>query len=282
MIVPGVLQRLDPDRPLPLVFDSPHSGTAYPRDFTFAAPCELVRAAEDTHVEALFAAAPDHGATLLAALFPRSYIDTNRDVRDLDPALLDGDWPGPLQPGEKCKLGVGLIRRLAIPGVPMYARKLSVAEVRERIERFYLPYHDALAAIIDALHARFGVVWHVNCHSMGSRGNEMAPDGTSVRPDFALGDRDGTTCSPIFTDMVAQFLGGRGYRVALNDPYKGAEIVRRYADPPARRHCLQIEINRGLYMDERTRERAAGFAKLQDDMAALVRFLAGYVRAAIA
>lgn len=282
MIIPGVLQRHDPAMSLPLIFDSPHSGTTYPADFTFAAPCELVRAAEDTHVEALFEAAPEHGATLLAALFPRSYIDANRHVYDLDPALFEGNWPGPLQPGEKSRLGVGLIRRLAIPGVPMYAHRLSVAEVRARIEKYYLPYHDALAGIVDTLYARFGALWHVNCHSMGARGNEMGPDGNAVRADFVLGDRDGTTCSPVFTDLVAQFLRDRGYRVALNDPYKGAEIVRRYSDPTARRHCLQIEINRGLYMNELNRERSDGFSRVQSDMTALVRFLAGYVRSAIA
>lgn len=283
MHIPGVLTRIDPQAtPVPLVFDSPHSGTDYPADFGFSAPAALVRTAEDTHVDALFAAAPAHGATLLAALFPRSYIDLNRHLRDLDPDLLDGPWPEPLQPGEKSRLGIGLVRKLAVAGVPMYARKLPVAEVRTRIESYYLPYHDELARILDAVHARFGVVWHVNCHSMASRGSDITPDGAAARADIVLGDRDGTTCGPIFTDFVAAAFRDMGYDVKINDPYKGAELVRRYADPPARRHSLQIEINRRLYMDETSREKSAGFARLQADLSELVRRLAAFARAALA
>jgi N-formylglutamate deformylase len=279
MKIEGVLERFDPvAAPVPLVFDSPHSGMVYPEDFRFTAPDELVRTAEDTHVDALFAAAPAHGAALLVAHFPRSYIDTNRDVHDLDPELIDGVWPGKIMPGEKTKLGIGLVRRLAQPGIPMYDSKLSVAAIRHRIEKYYLPYHDELARIVDGVHGRFGAVWHINCHSMASRGSDITPDSGVERAEFVLGDRDGTTCAPEFTAAVEKFLSARGYQVKINDPYKGAEIVRRYADPPKRRHALQIEINRRLYMNERTRERSARFAELQSDLTALVRFLADYAR----
>jgi N-formylglutamate deformylase len=283
MKIDGVLERFDPaGAPVPLVFDSPHSGIVYPGDFGFTAPDDIVRMAEDTHVDALFAAAPAHGASLLIAHFPRSYIDVNRHVHDLDPDLIDGTWPGKLAPGEKTKLGIGLVRRLAQPGIPMYDRRLSVAAIRRRIETYYLPYHDELWRIIDALHARFGAVWHINCHSMASRGSDITPDGDMPRADFVLGDRDGTTCSPAFTGAVAEFLAAKGYDVKINDPYKGAEIVRRYADPPARRHSLQIEINRALYMNETTRVRSSGFAILQADLTGLIRFLADYARKAAA
>jgi N-formylglutamate deformylase len=279
MKIEGVLERFDPvAAPVPLVFDSPHSGIVYPEDFRFTAPDELVRTAEDTHVDALFAAAPAHGATLLVAHFPRSYIDTNRDVHDLDPELIDGVWPGKIMPGEKTKLGIGLVRRLAQPGIPMYDRKLSVAAIRHRIEKYYLPYHDELARIVDGVHGRFGAVWHINCHSMAARGSDITPDSGVERAEFVLGDRDGTTCAPEFTTAVEKFLSRRGHDVKINDPYKGAEIVRRYADPPKGRHSLQIEINRRLYMNERTRERSARFAELQSDLTALVRFLADYAR----
>src|SRR4051794_2560339 len=131
--IPSVLVRRDPVAPeVPLVFDSPHSGTEYPADFNHACPLAALRGAEDLYVEDLFGAAPEHGATLLAALFPRSYIDVTRDLADLDPALLDTPWPAPLSPGEKTKLGIGLIRRFAKPGLPVYDRKLTVAEAEAR------------------------------------------------------------------------------------------------------------------------------------------------------
>ena len=229
---PGVLLRRDPSTTLvPLVLDSPHSGVGYPADFRHAAPLEILRAAEDTHVDDLFGAAPTHGATLLAALFPRSYIDPNRHESDIDPDLLAEPWPTELAPGEKTKLGLGLIWRLAQPEVPVYDRKLPVAEIQARIDTYYRPYHAALSAVLDDRHARFGAVWHVNCHSMSARGSAMSPDNGRERADFVLGDRDGTTCGRDFTDTVFEWLKGRGYQVAINDPYKGVELVRRYSDP---------------------------------------------------
>jgi N-formylglutamate amidohydrolase len=274
--IPGILFRRDPTAPeVPLVFDSPHSGTVYPADFRFACPLAVLRMAEDAYVEELYGAAPQNGATLLAALFPRSYIDVNRDVGDIDPALLGAPWPGRLNPGEKTRLGMGLIRRLAKPEIPVYDRKLPVAEVERRIATCYAPYHAMLDAVCDRLHRKFGVVWHVNCHSMPAEGNRMSSDGPGARrADFVLGDRDGTTCDPEFTGFVARVLKGRGYGVKINDPYKGVELVRRQGRPAENRHSLQIEVNRALYMDERTQAKTEGFDRLKSDLTHLVEALA--------
>jgi N-formylglutamate deformylase len=267
--------------PVALVLDSPHSGTRYPADFDHLPPRALVRKAEDTHVDALYAAAPGVGATLIEALFPRAYIDPNRDVTDLDPAVVEDGWPGPLKPSRKTELGIGLIWRLAQGGVPMYARPLPVAEVERRIALCYEPYHAAVAAAIDERHRAFGAVWHIDCHSMPAVGDVMSDDPGRPRADFVLGDRDGTTCAPEFTAFVARTLAGMGYEVAINDPYKGVELVRRHGRPAERRHSLQIEVNRRLYMDEGTLERTAGFAALQADLTRLAEALADYVRAGL-
>lgn len=276
---PGVLFRHDPlIEPLPLVFDSPHSGRVYPADFRFTAPDYVVRTAEDTHVDELYAAAPRHGATLIGAHFPRAYIDPNRHLADIDASLIDGAWPGPLDPGEKTRLGLGLIWRLAKPDTPMYDRKLTVEEVSHRIERYYRPYHAALDGAADALHSRFGAVWHVNCHSMKSVGARNSPDAGKRRPDFVLGDRDGTTCEPEFTALVYEALAGMGYAVAINDPYKGVELVRKHGRPGEGRQSLQIEVNRARYMNEKTNEKVAEFDKLAENIGRLVGVIAGYVR----
>jgi N-formylglutamate amidohydrolase len=239
----------------------------------------VLRTAEDTYVHELYAAAPNHGATLIGALFPRSYVDANRHVADIDQALLAEPWPHPLNPGVKTKLGMGLIRRLAVPKLPVYSRKLGVAEVQARIDRYYHAYHAELQAAADRLHARFGGVWHVNCHSMKSVSNGMAAEGPGVaRADFVLGDRDGTTCAPELTKFVQRFLTKRGYDARINDPYKGVELVRRHGRPDENRHSLQIEVNRKLYMDEGRFERNGNFAKLKADLDALVAALAGFAR----
>ena len=275
-----ILRRHDPKRaPLPLVLDSPHSGTDYPADFDHLPPRMLVRQAEDTFVGELYAIAPEIGATLIEALFPRAYIDPNRNVADIDQALLAEPWPGPVTRSRKTELGIGLVWRLAQGGVPMYSRTLSVAEVERRIKRCYEPYHAAVTAAIDERHRQFGAVWHINCHSMPAVGDVMSDDPGRARADFVLGDRDGTTCEPELTAFVAKTLGAMGYKVAINDPYKGVELVRLHGRPAERRHSLQIEINRRLYLDEATLAKNAGYAKLQANLRRLLDALAGHVRA---
>ena len=272
-------RRHDPrDEPLPLVLDSPHSGKDYPADFAHLPPRDVVRQAEDSYVDELYAAAPAVGATLVEALFPRAYIDPNRSLADMDTALLDAPWPGPVAPSRKTELGIGLVWRLAHGGVPMYAGPLSVAEVEQRIAVCYEPYHAAVAQAIDERYLRFGAVWHLDCHSMPAVGDVMSDDPGRPRADFVLGDRDGTTCESELTAFVATTLRGMGYDVAINDPYKGVELVRLHGRPRERRHSLQIEVNRRLYLDEVTLEKHAGFASLQAHLRRLIEALAGYVR----
>ena len=152
-----------------MVFDSPHSGSHYPEDFRFSCALETLRRAEDAYVDELYAAAPAHGATLIGALFPRSYLDANRAVDDIDEALIDGVWPSPLRPSHSTRAGLGLIRRVARPSLPIYERKLAAAEILARIERCHTPYHRVLDEACSRLHREFGAVWHVNCHSMPSK-----------------------------------------------------------------------------------------------------------------
>jgi N-formylglutamate deformylase len=273
-VIEDVLVRDDPvGARLPLVLDSPHSGNRYPSDFGFICPFGALRQAEDTHVDELYAAAPEFGATFLSALFPRSYIDVNRAFDDIEPQLVDGPLPWLLNPTEKSAAGTGLIRRLCRPGMPMYGRKLTVAQVTERIERYYRPYHEQLACVIDRLHGQFGQVFHLNCHSMPSFGGIGGRDPV----DFVLGDRDGTTADSSFTDFVAGVLRDMGYRVRINDPYKGVELVRRYSNPAAGVHSLQVEVHRRLYMNEDTLEKHAGFDVLRADIHRLLTALCGHV-----
>jgi N-formylglutamate deformylase len=269
--LPGVLYVKAPQGPTrrPVLFDSPHSGSDYPEDFGHALPHDVLRRAEDAFVDELFQAAPDHGAALLAARFPRSYIDPNRALTDLDARLLAEPWPTPLAPGAKSRRGVGLIRRTVAQAHLVYDRALSVAEVRGRIDGYYQPYHATIQDLIDCLHGEFGRVFHVNCHSMVGGGPA----------DFVLGDRDGTTCGADFTAHVRETLEAMGYRVAVNDPLKGVELVRAYSAPEAGRHSLQIEISRALYMDEEKIAKTSGFERLRADLDRLIAAVAAFADA---
>jgi N-formylglutamate amidohydrolase len=272
--IPGVLWRRDPQTTeMPLVFDSPHSGSSYPEDFQFCCPLDVLRMAEDTYVDELYGAAPVLGATLIAAVFPRSYLDPNRAVDDLDSALIDGTWPSPLAPSHKTRSGLGLVRRVARPGIPIYDRKLRVDEIRARLDGYHAPYHRVLDEACQRAHCKFGVVWHVNCHSMPSQRSSKNGKKGGHCADFVLGDRDGTTCEPEFTDFVAQMLRGRGYTVRINEVYKGVEIVKRQGRPAMHRHSLQIEVDRALYMDQKTLEKSPGFDQVRADITELISAL---------
>jgi N-formylglutamate deformylase len=261
----------------PLVLDSPHSGTDYPDDFQSALPRELLRQAEDSFVDELYASGPDVGATLIAARFPRSYIDPNRSVLDIDASLLEGHWPGPAMPSPKTAKGIGLIWRILDTGESIYARKLAIDEVKRRIVDYHQPYQRAVKDALDRAHGHFGGVWHLNLHSMPAVSSNISEEGPGKpRADFVLGDRDGTTCEPEFTALVAGELRSMGYQVKINDPYKGVELVRAFSDPKAGRHSLQVEVNRRLYMDEKLRTRNAGFAELQGNLGRLLERVSAY------
>jgi N-formylglutamate deformylase len=262
----------------PLVLDSPHSGVDYPEDFGHACDMPALRQAEDTHVEKLYEFAPALGAAWIEALFPRSYLDANRNTTEIDTALLDGPWPDPVETDPaalaKVRLGKGLIWRLTDDGLPIYERRLSVAEVRARIDRCWKPYHAAVRAAIDAAHQRHGYSIHLNCHSMPAVASSHATGHPGmVHADFVLGDREGTSADPRLSRAVGEYLEGLGYSVAYNHPYKGVELVRRYSDPARHRHSLQVEVNRKLYMDERTLELNDGFPALKRDLQSLVERL---------
>ena len=264
---------------LPLVYDSPHSGRDYPDDFGSRLERSQLRRAEDAYVDQLIAGAPAQGATLIHARFPRAYIDVNRAEDDIDPRLLADAWPTTLRPGAKSAMHIGLIREIVTPGVEIYDRKLHREEIEQRIERYWRPYRTLLAQTIASLRGRFGRVLHIQWHSMKSVGNAATPDGPGAsRPDFVLGDRHGTTCAPEVLGLVANVLSERGCSVAINDPYAGGDVLAELADPSHGIECLQIEINRALYLDEASVTKTAGFADVESHVSELTRILTQHLR----
>lgn len=264
----GVFRVERPARPLPLVFDSPHSGREYPDDFGHACSTDALIRAEDNYVDDLFDCVPSAGGTLLAALFPRTYVDVNRAVTDIDTDMLHEPWPDDCRPTRRARSGTGLIRRTVRPGMAVYNRKLTVKEVKQRIEKYYEPYHNTLAVLLDENHGNHGQVWHLNCHSM-----------PSAQPDFCIGDRDGTSSSADFTHALYDFLKGLGYKVNINQPYKGVEILRRHGNPAGGRHSVQLEVSKALYWNETNLSRSPNYNVLKDDIQKLVLFCASWVEA---
>jgi N-formylglutamate amidohydrolase len=267
-------------RTLPLVVASPHSGADYPEDLLAASRLDplTLRRSEDSFVDALFAAAPELGAPLLAARFPRAYLDVNREPWELDPAMFADPLPNFVNTrSPRVRMGLGTIARIVASGEEIYARKLRFAEARRRVEGLYQPYHLELRRLVDESEATFGGYLLIDCHSMPSAAG--AAGGQDNGADIVLGDYNGASCAPRLVEAARAFLAGRGFAVGLNMPYAGGFTTGHYGSPRRGRHALQIEISRALYMDERQYTRTAGFVKIAADMTALVAHLGQVVEA---
>jgi N-formylglutamate amidohydrolase len=263
----------------PVVFASPHSGNVYPPDFVRQARLDAVglRRSEDAFIDALFDAAPRLGMPLLKARFPRAYVDANRGPWELDPGMFCDRLPDYVdRASPRAAAGLGTIARVVADGAEIYDGKLRFADVKRRIESLYMPYHAALAALLDGAFQRWSRCLLVDCHSMPST---AAHGAGGTRPDIVLGDCHGNSCDSAITALAEKRLRALGYLVARNDPYAGGFTTRRHGRPAQGRHALQIEINRGLYMDEASMEPRGYFATLAGHLETLMSALRDHMSA---
>ena len=266
----------------PLVFSSPHSGCVYPRRFLAATRLDALtlRRSEDAHVDALFASAQVLGAPLLRAHFPRAYLDVNREPYELDPRMFDGRLPGFANIRSlRVAGGLGTIARIVGEAQDIYFRRWPVEEALARIDGLYKPYHRRLHGLMQRARAEFGLSILLDCHSMPASAAAWEVSGSppaTRSADIVLGDRYGTSCDPAIIDLVDYQLRARGYMVRRNKPYAGGFITEHYGAPGNGWHAVQIEVNRGLYMDERNMQRHAGFAGLARDLGEMAQALADF------
>src|SRR6266404_4618702 len=279
----GVLDlRQPPRRAIPLVVASPHSGAEYPDDFVAASRLDplTLRRSEDSFVDAIFGAAPELGAPLLAARLPRAYLDVNREAWELDPAMFSDPLPSFVNArSPRVRMGLGTIARIVASGEEIYARKLRFAEARQRVDALYHPYHHALRRLVDETEANFGGYLLLDCHSMPSAAGVV---GGQDGADIVLGDCYGAACAPRIVEAARAFLAERNFSVGLNTPYAGGFTTGHYGDPRRGRHALQIEINRSLYMDERSYARKPGFDRMTVVMTGLIAHLGEVVQECLA
>lgn len=253
----------------PVLFNSPHSGQHYPKSFLEASRLDhiQIRRSEDTYVDELFQCATGRGAGFMRAFFPRAFLDVNREPYELDPSMFNGRLPAYANVRSiRVAGGLGTIARIVSDNEEIYAATLSVKDAIDRIESVYKPYHAALRDGLAAIRAQFGYAVLIDCHSMPSLGRTGIG---RTRPDFILGDRYGSSCSGPIINMVAGTLKSMGYSVGRNKPYAGGFITEHYGRPGEHLHALQIEVNRGLYMNETDYTRSSGFDRLADNLAIL-------------
>jgi N-formylglutamate amidohydrolase len=258
---------------VPVVFNSPHSGSTYPEDFLRVSRLEasMLRRSEDCYVDELFSAAVGCGAPLIQANFPRAYVDVNREPFELDPHLIEGPLPRHANTSSaRVAGGLGTIPRIVCEGEDIYYRKISLNEALARIAELYQPYHAALNDLLHRTRHSFGAAVLIDCHSMPS---SAAANSTSAasNPDIVLGDRHGNSCAEGVVHMLEQKLRAAGLRVLRNRPYAGGFITETYGRPAEGFHAVQIEINRAAYLDERTLARQMRFDDLKRKLAAVLK-----------
>ncbi len=235
-------------------------------------PVTDLRRTEDAFVDDLFADAPRYGAFLISACYARGVLDLNRDPHELDPGMFaDGPPRACAKPTPHVTAGLGCLPRIGASGKPIYARLLTREEGESRLAGIHDVYHGKLSELLADLHRRHERVLLVDCHSMPS-----AQPGRRKLSDIVLGDRHGSSCDDTVVTLIENYFRSQGLTVSRNAPYAGGYTTRRYGQPKQGFHAIQIEINRGLYMDEQTLVRAGGFQRLRT---ILDGFAANLVRA---
>jgi N-formylglutamate amidohydrolase len=253
----------------PFVWCSPHSGRVYPQAFLGATRLSplVLRKSEDCYVDELVSGVTQLGVPLLSARFPRAYLDVNREPYELDPELFEEPLPDYANTQSARVIGgLGTIARIVADGEDIYAKPLTLAAAFERIELLYKPFHEALAGLVEETFRRFGYAVLIDCHSMPS---SLMTSHAGARPAIVLGDRFGAACHPRLSSFVRESLTKLGYEVQMNRPYAGGFITEHYGRPARGIHALQLEINRGLYVNEQTLERASQFERVQNDLTRL-------------
>jgi N-formylglutamate deformylase len=257
----------------PVLFNSPHSGSVYPRGFLQSSRLDLgtLRRSEDSYVDDLIGGVVGRGYPLMHAHFPRCFVDVNREPYELDPRMFDGRLPSFANTRSmRVAGGLGTVARVVGDAQEIYEQRIPVDEAMRRIESLYKPYHRALRRLFTRIQRTFGAAVLVDCHSMPSSAGQKDE---RPRPDFVIGDRYGTSCVPLVAECVDRALRGMGYTVSRNKPYAGGFITEHYGNPAVGLHAVQLEINRALYMDERRYQRGSGFAGLAVDLELLASHL---------
>ncbi len=245
----------------PLVCCSPHSGRLYPAEMMALSALDRlqIRRSEDAYVDGLVEGAPTHGAPLLLARHARAYVDLNRAPYELDPQMFAGPARTPCTRTARAAAGLGSVARVVGEGCEIYREPLAFTEAEARLERVHAPFHGELARLMDAAVARSGCAVLLDWHSMPAAAVAGGRDG----PQVVLGDRHGASASPAVARRVEAEFVRAGWRVARNRPYAGGHVVERHGRPAARRHAVQVELRRDLYLDEATLTPHAGFGRLR-------------------
>ncbi len=255
---------------LPIVVDVPHAGEWIPDEVAeeMTVQNQVLKRDLDLYVDQIWQDAPSLGATLIASNVSRYVLDLNRADDDVSPKTVKGakaiDKPGYYKDR-------GVVWRTTTDGTPVMAQAMTPEAFARRIATFHTPYHTAIREACERVREQFGFCILVDGHSMPSRGRRGHTDPGSRRADIVPGDVDGTSCDRKISEALGTHYRAHGFSVKPNTPYKGGFITRHFGRPDAQIHAIQIEINRELYMNEKTFAiKPKGLERLRETCAALL------------
>ena len=250
----------------PLILSVPHKGQYFPPEFlqaTAVGQAEL-RRNEDSFVDELIKPASENGIPMIAMNVARAFIDVNRDKLEIDPTMFYNYPSQDFAMGRRCRLGLGVIHRITAKNHPIYKGLLNYNEVQKRFTEVYDAYHLRLQRLIDKVLRKFGICFILDCHSMPSEICTLLQD--TQRIDFCLGTLFSQSCPEVLHNAFKSGLEGKNYYISDNSPYSGAYITFNYCQPRRNIYTMQMEINRGLYMDERSYKKNHSFSKVCNDI----------------
>ena len=260
--------------PSPVLVEVPHSGLQVPPEVESeidATPSAMLRDS-DIYVDQLYQRAPENGATLLVSRVSRYVVDLNRGPEDVDSAAV------PKHPKARHVPARGVVWRARTDGTPLLRSPLTVAQFGRRIELFYEPYHRTLREVAAQIREQHGQVVILAAHSMPSTGRRTMGGGEVRRADIVPGTRGRSTADGRIIDLVDSHFRDAGLSVQHDKPYRGGWTTSTYGAPKRGQHAIQIELNRALYVDERTSEiKKHDFAQLQTVLDQLVGKLGNLV-----
>lgn len=254
-----------------IILTSPHSGRHYPQELLDSSRlnASTIRGSEDAFVDDLFSMAPELGLPLLTAEFPRAWCDVNREPWELDPGMFADKLPSYVNStSPRVAAGLGTVAKLVGIGQPIYNRKLYFHEAEARIAQCWQPFHAALAGLIAECQSQFGYCLLLDCHSMPSPSNRF-----EQQPDIILGDGHGATCLPTLSAYIENNLTALGFSTCRNKPYAGGFITRHYGRPRQGVQAVQMEVARGLYMNEQLLTRKSEFSFVQKRLGQFIQSL---------
>jgi len=237
---------------IPLFVSIPHSGEAVPPEATWLKelPEEILMCDVDRFVDRLYRPALD---TLkipsVVAHWHRYSGDLNRLPEDVDASTVEGS---PNSPG---KFSRGFLWAITTTGQKLMDTPVPQNVFEALVQKYFLPFHEEIKLMQKKMRASGKKdFFHIDAHSMPSVGTKEHRDPGEHRADFVISDQNGKSCRPEFLSLVVNAYKEEGFRVAINWPYIGGRITETYGNPALGSHTLQVEMNRALYMNEKTKK----------------------------